>query len=182
MIKGIFKKTDNKKHNELVEKLYKENYMYFYKVAYSILKNNSDAEDAVNDAFIKTYRYIEKFSEKNCPKPIPLIVSIVKSVSFNIKKRQGKLLFSEYSDEIIDSVAFSGSEDYIIDEIISKENLEILLSVLTEEEKEMLELKVINGLTFKELASKIGLSHDVTRKKYQRMIKKLRDREERRLK
>lgn len=56
-----------KKFNDCIEQLYKKSYMRFYRKAYSILQNDEDSKDAVNDAFVKSYRYIDKFSEKECP-------------------------------------------------------------------------------------------------------------------
>lgn len=173
-----FDEEKHSNHNKIIEKAYKENYMYFYRVAMGILQNEEDAKDVVNDAFVKTYRYKEKFSE-NCPKTVPLIVNIVKSVAFNLKKRQSKIIFLEYIDEILKTDEYSSAEDYVLNEIILKEDVEILLSILSKSERDILELKVIDGLTFKEISEKTGISAETIRKRYQRMIKKLREVDER---
>lgn len=165
----------NKKFNNCIEQLYKENYMYFYKKAYSILKNDADSKDAVNDAFVKSYRYIDKFSKKKCPEIRNYFVNIVKSVSINMKKRQNKIIFSEYSDELIDSVAFSEGVDTILERQIEYESLNSLLSDLSEIEKNIIEFKIIDGLTFREISEKYGISEEAVKKRYQRILKKLRE-------
>ncbi len=45
----------NNEYTELIEKLYKENYKKFYKLAYSILKNEADAEDAITESIFIIY-------------------------------------------------------------------------------------------------------------------------------
>ncbi len=165
---------NNKKFTHCLERLYKEDYMRFYKKAYSILQNDADAKDVVNDAFVKSYRYIDKISQKRCPEIKAYFVSIVKSVSINLKNRQRKVILSEHSDNLIDSVACSQGADVLLEQMMKHEDLNSLLSDLSQLEKEILEIKLIDGLTFKEISKKVGMSEEAVKKRYQRIIKKLR--------
>ena len=50
------------------EKIYEENYLRMYHIAFSILKQQADAEDAVHEAFLsiaKNFRKYSKLSNKN---------------------------------------------------------------------------------------------------------------------
>lgn len=44
-------KKENK-NNELIGKLYRDEYSSFYEIAYCILNNEMDAEDAVGESFL----------------------------------------------------------------------------------------------------------------------------------
>lgn len=169
-------KEENFSYNEIVERLYKENYLYFYKIANSILKNDVDAKDAVNESFVKIYKYMEKISEMKCPEIIAYVVSIVKSISINIKKRQSKVALSEFSEEIIDHEVSSKGADVILQQMAESENLNTLLSELPIIEQNILELKIIDKLTFKEISCAVGLSEEAAKKRYQRTLKKLKER------
>ncbi len=48
-----------------IEQFYNENYDYYYRLAYNILGNYSDAEDAVSAAFLKIKQKNKKFFKKH---------------------------------------------------------------------------------------------------------------------
>ncbi len=177
---NLFEKTDSKNYNDLIEKLYKEKYMYFYKIAYSILKNDTDAKDAVNESFLKSYKYMNTISKKKCPEIIPYFVYIVKSVSINMKKSQKKIILSDVSDDLIDSLHFEESPDVILERMIENQHLNTLLDTLSILERNILEFKVIDKLTFKEIAKRVDISEEAAKKRYQRLLKKLKNTEDRR--
>ena len=65
-----------------------------YYVAYRILNNASDAEDAVHDAFIKIAENIKKISDPVCPKTQSYVVTIVENKAIDLyrrKQRRGAL-------------------------------------------------------------------------------------------
>ncbi len=184
IIKGLFERKSNIEFDELVEKIYIENYAYFYRTAYSVLENHSDAEEAVSESFLKFYKNKEKFSKMKCPEIIAYSVSIVRNLSIDMKKSQNKILFSEFSEELIDSVSFSESVYMTLFNNLENQELYELLSILNETEYEIFELRAIDRLTFKEIAKRIDIdiSEEATKKKFQRLVKKLREEKERRSK
>jgi len=55
-----------------------------YGVAYRILRNEEDAEDAVAEALENIFKNLDKISEISCPKTRGYIVTIVRNTSINI--------------------------------------------------------------------------------------------------
>lgn len=49
---------------DLIEKVYKEKYDKFVKQAYNILKQQQDAEDAVQEAFCRALKYQDAYNDK----------------------------------------------------------------------------------------------------------------------
>ena len=59
-----------------------------YAVAYSILCNPQDAEDAVHHAFVKIIENISKISDLECPKTASYIVTIVEHTAINLYRKK----------------------------------------------------------------------------------------------
>ncbi len=171
---AFLKNITNKEHSIFIENLYRDNYTIFYRTAYAILKNDADAKDAVNDSFLIIYKYIERIFNLECPVIVPYCINIVKTVSYKMKKKQSKVLFLDYSEALIDKTEFSEGADIMLEKIQENENLYELLTVLSRLEYEILQLRVIEQLKYKEIAQIIGVSEEAAKKRYQRIIKKLR--------
>ena len=60
MLPFLMTVTDIEKRNAL-EQLYNTHSVRMYNSAYRILENRQDAEDALQDTFIKIYKNIDKF-------------------------------------------------------------------------------------------------------------------------
>ena len=73
------------------EKIYLEYKGLMYYVAYKILNNAQDAEDAVHNAFIKIAENINNIDEAVCPKTQNYVVTIVENKAidtYRSKKRK----------------------------------------------------------------------------------------------
>ena len=121
----------------LVEKIYKENYQYFLKVAMQITGSTADAEEAVSSALLKISLNILKISHLTCPEMkafcvtiftktaaailIAGIISFGTAYSVNAEFREAVTkwfieTFKEYSLIRFDNTTISGNnlEDYRI--------------------------------------------------------------------
>ena len=67
------------------------NMYLFYAVAYRILNNASDAEDAVHDAFIKIAENMKKISDPVCPKTQSYVVTIVENKAIDLYRRKQRV-------------------------------------------------------------------------------------------
>ncbi len=168
-------KSKNKHNNYLVEKLYKDNYSYFYKISFSILKNKIDTEDAVAESFIRIYKYIDKISKMECPQIVAYCVNIVKSTSFDIIRKKNRIVFLEFSENVVDDEKFSEGVDVILEKMITNQDLYTILDILSKIERDILELRAVDGLPLNEVSKQIGISYEATKKRYQRLIKKLKE-------
>ena len=65
---------------EIVYQQYKS---LMYYVAYRILREERDAEDAVHNAFVRIAEHIDKISEPVCPKTRAFVVLIVERTAIN---------------------------------------------------------------------------------------------------
>ena len=68
---------DTTEEKSLFEQIYLEYRGLMYHVAYEILHNEQDAEDAVHQAFIKIAENMNKIADPVCPKTRGFVVTIV---------------------------------------------------------------------------------------------------------
>lgn len=90
MLQVYLNLLDTQEDKEKFEQLYALYKDKMYKVAYQILHNRHDAEDAVHDSVIAIIDNLEKIKKINCHETWSYIVTIVKSRAFNIYQRKGK--------------------------------------------------------------------------------------------
>lgn len=70
---------ENEEDREFCRKLSEQFDSAMYHVAYGILKNSADAEDAVQESYIAIINNLDKISRENCHKAWNYIVTIVRS-------------------------------------------------------------------------------------------------------
>lgn len=133
-----------------------------YYVAYRILNNASDAEDAVHDAFVKIAENMEKISDPVCPKTQSYVVTIVENKAIDLyrrKQRRGALPLEE-----TEGLSVSPQEPLGLAECIVK---------LPPRYRQVILLKYHQGFSCAEIASLLGISLSAAQKLDRRAKEKL---------
>lgn len=134
-----------------------------YYVAYRILNNASDAEDAVHDAFIKIAENMKKISDPVCPKTQSYVVTIVENKAIDLYRRKQRRETLPLEEELLGSV--DTPEPLGLTECIVK---------LPPSYRQVILLKYHQGLSCKEIAALLGMSLPAVQKLDQRAKEKLR--------
>ena len=146
------------------EQIYTQYRDIMYGVAYRILQNAHDAEDAVQQAFVKLAENIYKIEEPLCPKTKGYIVTIVENKAIDMYRRRHAHPQVEYLDEIVGiQVEYNGSN--ALAECILK---------LPARQRSVIILKYSHGYENKEIARILGISLSNAQKLDQRAKAKLR--------
>lgn len=128
--------------------IYEQHHARLENAAMRILKNQTDAEDAVQNAFMQVIRHFEKISEISC-KDLPFwLISIVKNEALMILRKNRNIVPLEDWDGFEKSV--SDTSEYMA--------LVELFRQLPETYRAVLEMKILIGYTDKEIASRLGIS------------------------
>jgi len=149
-----------------IEEYYKETKIYNYISKY--LSSKEDIEDLVSIVFIK---FIDKYNDiKNKGE------KFIKNYLFKIAKTKLIDFFrvnKKYQNyEIIDNI--KNNENIDLDNYLqNKLIIEKLLSNLNDEEREILILKIVDNLTFKEIAALKKANINTVIWKFSKIIKKL---------
>ncbi len=146
------KVNDQRAFKELVNKYQNKIFM----IAYGILKNEDDAYDAVQEVFLKVYKYIQNFQENSTL--YTWIYRITYNVSIDLyRKKRG-----EYSVEFGDTSKIDPNVDSLarrvetpfekIEQKELSERVDFALSQLTEEHRTILVLREFEGLSYDEIS------------------------------
>lgn len=175
MLSAILSMVSDETDKELVRSLYENNEQLMYNIAYNILHNRSDAEDAVQDAFVSVINHLEKIREINCNETRFYLVIIVKNISLNMLKKKQR-----HPEVDIDTIYDAQSDDKVEDEILGKTNSEKIrdaLRQLSDSDYEVMFLYLIKEHTPSEIAQLLDITGNQARQRIfrarQRLIKLL---------
>lgn len=145
------------------EKIYLEYKGLMYYVAYKILNNGHDAEDAVHNAFIKVAENIQKIDVPVCQKTQNYVVTIVENKAIDIYRANKRKETVEYIDEIIG----------ITVENEGLHGLARCMSKLPPRYRQVILLKYYHGYSCREIAKQLDITESNAIKLDQRAKKKL---------
>ena len=152
---------------ELIYNTYKKQ---MYNTANNILKDSHLAEDAVHNALLRIINNLEKLEDINSHKTKGLIVIIVKNVSIDIYRKNKK---ERDITIIIDDLDDINGYDEINKNDIG--DLEIAISKLPENYKQVFLLKFSHELTDNEISEILDIKPDNVRKRISRGREKLKN-------
>ena len=120
-----------------------------YRVAFAILHNVEDAEDAVHYAFVKIAENIKKIYEPKCLKTRGYVVTIVRNAAIDTYRKKQAHPDGEYIDAV---AGFS-------DEYDGDNRVAACIMKLNERQRNILILKHHHGYDLKEIAKMLGITY-----------------------
>jgi len=143
------------------EELYTECRELVYRIAFSILKNKENAEDVMQDVFTK----IVVMPKEKLPreKEASWLYSVTKNEAISYIRKNRKEICLEEIYELID-------DDTNIEDIIEKEDYQKLISGLNKEEQEIISLKVLSKLKFRQIAILLNIPIGTVQWKYYKAV------------
>lgn len=146
--------------------LYQSVYKDMYRMAYYMLGQKEDAEDAVAEAVLDMYRYIDKLKK----------ASSFKSWAMKILWVKCKIKLEEYTHKNmeLDAVGEKSDKRDIASQSMVKNDVEKAMESLTDEERTIVVSSAIGGLNCNEISKLLGLKHGTVRSKLSRALQKIR--------
>lgn len=159
---------------------------YIYTIVYGILGNKEHAEDVTSEFFIRLWEKADYYKPGNGHKGYLAAMARNMAIDDLRKYRREELTAAvhgtEDSGEGHDGSGTAGSrrretEDKTVsveEEVIGNMSLKEALGTLKPAERQIVDMKVLGGLTFKEIAKLLSLPMGTVTWKYQNSMKKLR--------
>ena len=138
-----------------------------YRYAFYRLGNEDDAQDAVSDCVVSAYRQIDKLKKAEAFSSW-LFRILYCACNAQIKARMQRRKMADIND-------MSETLTCDLENTIDKTELQEALSILKDDEKEIVLLSVVSGLSSKEIAEMTDLTSGSVRSKLSRSLKKMRD-------
>lgn len=133
---------------EKITRLYEQYRDFMFLVAYKVLKDNADSEDAVHQAFLSIIKNLEKIDEVDSAKTKGYLAIIVERKAIDIIRNRSKVVSLDAIENI------SGMEITILED----NSLANAMSKLSGYYREVLLLRYCHGYTSKEIGRLFGCS------------------------
>lgn len=157
--------------NELSE-IYTKNGQMFYAIAYSIVHNNEDAEDAVHEAFVAVAKNSEAFFNIPLAKRVAYINIVVKNISCKIWNKKQKIQEHEGGYSYVEIADKKSTENIVMGDYTCKQTINYI-NTLPEETRIIIHLKMKCNLSNSEIAKFFGISEEAARKRVERASNKI---------
>ncbi len=139
-----------------------------YGFALSILKNTHDAEDVMQETFVKVYTEADKYAPEG--KPMAWILTITKNLC--LQRLRHTRRFSTVEEDFERHESGGAEQDDVLDGVVLMEAMRIL----SDEERQIVILHAVSGAKHREIADIMGMPLATVLSKYHRAMKKLRKR------
>ena len=123
-----------------------------YRVAHYILESQADAEDAVQDLYIKLWNGRAALDEVKAPKAY--CISMLKNLCIDRIRKTSKAV----AVPLQDGIAEAQTPDNELSDKERLRNLSKAIEMLPEEQRKVLRMKAFDGLSNEEIAVKTGKS------------------------
>jgi len=167
--------SDENFQNNMLEQLYDAYEHKMYGIAYSILNNVGQAEDAVQDAFIKLIPYLGDINSVVSVQTKRLITYTIKNIAIDIYRRNSKEseLFTKGLDEPM--ISENQKEIAYVKTVEDRQIVVHLLSSLPSKYREIIRYRCYYELSYKEISLLLNISEKAAAKRYERGKKLLKE-------
>ena len=136
-----------------------------YGFALSIVKNAHDAEDILHDVYLQVWNAASGYRRQG--RPMAWLLTITRNLAISRLREHGRtesLAQEDWQDRLADNPAVTHED---------RMTLEALLSVLGDQERQIVTLHALTGLKHREISDLLGIPLATVLSKYSRALKKL---------
>ncbi len=167
--------SDENFQNNMLAQLYDAYENKMYSIAYSILNNVEQSEDAVHDAFIKLIPHLSAIQKIESIKTKRLVIYTIKNIAIDLYRRNRKetQLFTKEVEEKVTSENQKGVPS--VKTVEDRHMITQLLSKLPSKYREIIQYRCFYELSYREISSLLNISEDVAAKRYERARKMVKE-------
>lgn len=172
MLSGFLSMLETEEERDIFQEFYKKNYDRLVYIANKNLHNKHDAEEAVDEAFMRIIDKPDRFFSLSEQKRLAFMDVVVRNVSVDMFKKKTKETFID--DEFVynEPAAETNIERQVIGQC-SEAELKEYIKTLPRSLKETLTLKIAYDMSYQELAEHLEITEVTARKRislaYQRI-------------
>lgn len=168
--------SDENFQSNMLAQLYDTYENKMYSIAYSILNNVEQAEDAVHDAFIKLIPHISTIHKVESLKTKRLVVYTIKNIAIDLYRRNRRET-QLFTKEVEETKGVNENQTGIpsVKTVEDRHMITQLLSKLPEKYREIIQYRCFYELSYKEISSLLNISEDVAAKRYERARKMVKE-------
>jgi len=158
-----------------LQEIYEEYIGLIFAIVKDVLKSRENAEDVTSDFFIKLWDRADTFQSGRGHKT--WITTIARNMAIDYLRKYGKEEVREFTEEPETENASGGGvgmDSPVEREVLADMTINEVLSGLKENEKQIMNMKILGEMTFQEIAETLRISIGTVTWRYQNAVKKLR--------
>lgn len=159
---------------EAFSALYRCYFVPIFRFVYLRIKNRDEAEDITQTVFLKVYEKIGSFEDRGFS-PIAYFIRVARTTIIDWMRKRRELILL---DDPLSGIPEQESEEKNPQEAISDreqaETLESVLATLREEDRELIILRHMAGLSYRDISQATGRTEQAVRQAVSRTIRGLR--------
>lgn len=141
-----------------------------YRYLYVRLQNREEAEDITQETFLKAYQALDRF-EATRDNFLPYLFTVARNLLINRGKKKRP---DVQPPEELDRIVGTGDTAWYTEQEERKKTIMGALEILSESEREIIELRFFGEQTYAEIAELSGKREDAIRQHVARGMKKMR--------
>jgi len=158
---------------DVLEAMVREHARLVFRVAYSVLRNHHDAEDAAQETFVRVLRYGRKLGEVRDPKT--WLARIAWRVAVDRRKKPPEVSLDDSENAILKLRTAIASADQLVLGSEMSRLLEALIAALPEQLRDPLTLSTVEEMSSDDIAKVLGIKPAAVRSRLFRGREILRD-------
>ena len=153
---------------------------YIYAVILRVLGNRENAEDVTTDFFIKLWDQIDRYRPGNGHKT--WITTIARNMAIDYLRAHKRETLLDEMPDVAEAEDIAGTTDTshgrvtseLEENVVGQLSMQDILSQLKDNERQIINMKILGELTFQEIADITGVPLGTITWRYQNAMKKLR--------
>ncbi len=154
---------------ELFDKIVEKYKWKIYKTAWRILRSKEDAEDVVQDCFIRAFKSINSFRGDSSISTWLYRISVNMSINLFLKRKKISTV------ELNENISFSSNPEKEYKRNRLREDVKIAMLSLPPRQRAIFSLRFYENMKFSEISKILGLSQGAVKASYHHAISKLKE-------
>ena len=152
-----------------LKEIYDEYLGMVYSAIYGIVNQRENAEDITQDFFVKIYNMAPTMDLKDSHKTFLSVIARNMAIDF-VRKNNRSVMVDDFVEQGIEPVDKESVEESVVGDMSVTE----ALATLSENERQVVTMKVLSDMTFKEISEALSIPMGTVTWRYQEALKKLR--------
>ena len=161
-----------KQEYEKLSRLYQLYEQRMYRIAYAILRQAEQAEDAVQEVFLRLLFKMDKVQDVTSEQTQRYLLAMIKNEAIDQYRRNQMENERRAAQEQADEMAVEPLEEWLKREA-ERQQVQEVLGRLPEKFRDIVWLRVVKGKTSRETAKILGISEALVRKRLERARKSI---------
>lgn len=149
-----------------LKEIYEAYISYVYMIVLGIVGNKENAEDVTSEFFIKIWTVADTYQANGAHKA--WLATIARNMALDfVRKNKREIPTEEFAEDIC-------ADETPEEEVVSDVSVQEALATLNEAERQIVDMKVLGEMSFREISESLGIPMGTVTWRYQNAIKKLR--------